>query len=276
MRVRKEILAITVSLITTMFLISSAYALQAGYGSSANIQVTLPLSYTCFNLGLFPFIPSYDRGTSTTYDLTVASGEPVTGNGTSTSYDLCLGRICIGTSGGSQPSPPQPPSPPPPPSFTGYLTLYSGWNLISVPYTSVEVPSPQTDCGSIKFYNWNVVDQKWDVSTSMSSAKAYWFYSSKSGTCQLQIKHNNQNITYSDISLVGSIGGWNAVGASGKESSFTPITGSCSGKISTGPLGWDPVNQKWLDGTVSTFKPFEGYWIKTSIVSGQTCSFSGP
>ncbi len=283
-------------MITVFVLISPVYALQPGYGSSANIQVTLPLSTTVLPL-------SYAVGTVTDSNgdklvgATVSVNCPtksattdVQGNyridslnsGTCTFTASKLGyatqtkNINLASGENTVNFVPSPSSQSvPSPSFTGQLTLYFGWNLISVPYTSVEVPSSQTGCGSVKFYNWNVVDQKWDVSTSIQSAKAYWFYSSKSDTCQLQIKHNNQNITYSDISLVGSTGEWNAVGTSGKQADFSSIVGSCSGKISTGPLGWDPVNQKWSDTAVPTFKPFEGYWIKTNLNVGQTCGFSG-
>ena len=112
--------------------------------------------------------------------------------------------------------PPTPTTIPPtpttiPPSFA--LGIEPGWNLISLPYSTVS--SVQSDsCGATNgnFYFYNAAAGKWNVGTvgiaNLKKATAYWFYSTSH--CSVAVAGSG-SVAQSDMVL--SKNDWNDVGA---------------------------------------------------------------
>jgi hypothetical protein len=143
------------------------------------------------------------------------------------------------------------------PPVTGSITIYPGWNLISIDANLLNAITEDT-CGvfSKYFYYLNVETKKWERLSwqQLEGGKAYWLYSDANAACTISFSGYGSVVT-SNIPQLKP--GYNLIGSTNSSSDINTIKGNCN--IGLGPLYWDASTQKWVSST--TLDPKKGYWV---------------
>ncbi len=150
-----------------------------------------------------------------------------------------------------------------------HITLYRGWNLISIPFKKIStIESDTCNSENLPFYHWDNQNKKWEIVygiTNLKFGEAYWVnpqwhlgkeYMPLYEGCDI-------NISASDAGSLSELpdltAGYNQVGSVWNRISPFP-TGNC--QISIGPLYWDPHKKRWSEA--SDMIRGQGYWIYTT------------
>lgn len=147
------------------------------------------------------------------------------------------------------------------------LTIYPGWNLISVPCISVtNVIGDQCRLFSKPVYQLNRNTNIWEAYKweNIVGGKAYWIYSEASTACGLTINCYGK-AAVEDIPTLKT--GYNMIGvASDKSYTLNSIIGSCIGKIVNNEvLYWDSSSNSWIPkGLTDNLDPGKGYFVNVN------------
>jgi hypothetical protein len=142
------------------------------------------------------------------------------------------------------------------------LSFKKGWNLFSIPYTTIQASD---SCGvlSATFYYWSTSANKWEKVigiNNIKNAKGYWFYSDSD--CSVGISGLGQTSS-NEIKLYT---GWNTIGSpSDPVSDINTVSTACS---ITEKYYYETETKQWREAT--SLEPFIGYYIYSS----NNCQFS--
>jgi hypothetical protein len=150
------------------------------------------------------------------------------------------------------------------------ISLATGWNLISLPYTPASTAIATVLSGISGYYTivWGYPNQGWkfynpnagSTLTTMESGKGYWIKMTSARTLTV-------SGTIPDPTSIGLLSGWNLVGYNRTTSAVT--SAALAGIDGYYTIVWGYPNQGWkfynpnAGSTLTQFTSGGGYWIKT-------------
>jgi hypothetical protein len=132
------------------------------------------------------------------------------------------------------------------------LTLFSGWNAISLPCNLVTVLKDTCGATNGNFYFYDAVTGKWNISTvgiaNLVKGVGYWFYTTR--TCNITFTGGSgaSNVVPADLTIKL---GWNQVGSTtaGLNNAGDAVKScqNCLGYTceNTRVMWWDTLAQQW-------------------------------
>ena len=135
-------------------------------------------------------------------------------------------------------------------SSSGQITLQSGWNMLSLPF-STDANIIKTQCGTTNnIWHYNPSTARYVSVNTIYPGYGYWLRLDSS--CVISYSSITEN--YPDLKA-----GWNQIGAF-TSTSFSSVKGDCN--VLAGPWKYNPSTSRYE--LSSTLEPGYGYWIRVS------------
>ncbi|VVC01242.1 Uncharacterised protein [uncultured archaeon] len=160
-----------------------------------------------------------------------------------------------------------PPQPPSQPGQKATVSLYQGWNMVSVPLNGkVDMGIVAEACGSPS-YAWRLTSGGYVKDKTLVPGYGYWIKAGRD--CEFGVEAD----AGSSFSLAKLFPGWNLVGAPDHEVAIADYAGTCS--ITSGPWYYSHVTSSATASPSYVYSsklvPGQAYWIKVP----DSCALGG-